>query len=272
MRIMKYSIFMEAFGYTEHIRKTRSSSITKDEVINILKTNCKEFLKNPISKVYRGLGDNDSDYLLVKPSEHNRRSANTKNIYTLFIDNSYRWKGYPKRSKSIICTTNESTASDYGFHFVVVPFDGAKFGVCPSHDIWFSFSEINDMGFNSNMDTFVYDLEVSDSDYESMTSDLEKLEKEIIDKEGKVSFWTRHSKSRFASDFYNKHKENNISLYEFIDELLDPKENGFYISDYARISTHSDSEVWTDSNCLLISPRALKEILNELNNNNQKTQ
>lgn len=270
---MKYLKLFEELFIDKYDRpsKGRSSEISKEEAIKILKENCGEFLKNPKAKVYRGLGDNDSDYLLIKPSEHSRRSANTKNIYTLFMDNSYRWKGYPKRSKSIICSTNEGIASDYGFHFVVVPFDGAKFGVCPMDDIWFSF---HTHGNINSMDSFCYSLTdsgISDKDYDLMVKSMDELQKKMVegmtvgtkkkffDKLGKI-----YNPDNLLPEYKDVYLKDKTTLYDYIDDLLDPVKNGFRILSHNDITKNDDCEVWTDSNCLLFSPKALHEILKEI--------
>ena len=43
-----------------------------------------------------------------------RKSANTKNWYTLLMDNILpEWAAYPKRSQSFICSTSERRANDF---------------------------------------------------------------------------------------------------------------------------------------------------------------
>ena len=82
-------------------------------------------------------------------SKVTRKSANTRNWYTLLFDHVLpAWQNYPKRSKSFICTTNMSTAQNYAAlggndGFQVHPVGNPIIGVCPRGDIWRSFDGVN---------------------------------------------------------------------------------------------------------------------------------
>lgn len=274
--ITKYKLFLETYEEP----KKRSMSISIKDAVDIIKNNCTEFLKDKKSRIFRGLGDNDSSYLLVKPSEGLlRRSANTDNHYTLLIDHSKRWDGFPKRSKSIICTTNGETACNYGFLYVVIPFDNAKIGVCPLSDIWYS--------FKMDINEFVQDLSrvgVSDYDFDAMLAGLESLGKRIIESKGKIDYdkssgglssdWlfsklTDHPDLLSISKSYYKEWESNnsLSFYDFLDNLFDPKRNKFKVESYEGIIKMGDfdQEVWTDSNCVMVLAKDFNSLLKELN-------
>lgn len=272
--IKNYKLFLES----------RRQPISKQEAINIIRNNCKEFLVDKKLKIFRGVGyDNeDSDFVLIKPSEGLiRRSANTNNHYTLLIDNSEEWSHFPKRSKSIICTTSLEHAHNYGYAYCVIPFDNANIGVCPENDIWDSFVESG----ISSLDSFTYDLSklgISDYDFESMKSDFKKLEDKLITGDIKMNTPSKlislvlktlggHTYNwDFGSDTSNiisnyMKLENKKSLFEYIDELFDPDNNGFKTSNYRDLGIGGDLEVWTDSNCILISANIIDSILKELN-------
>lgn len=97
---------------------------------------------NGTNYIYRGLyGTKYFDFMEITPNKSVRKSANEKtNIYNMLVSDILEcWSGYPKRSKSAICTTNSSTARGYGNIFVVIPQNHAMFGVCNSDDFWMSF-------------------------------------------------------------------------------------------------------------------------------------
>jgi len=272
--ITKYKLFLER----------RSNEITKQGAIDIIKNNCKDFLKDKTPKIFRGIDhSNDTpDFLLVKPSDGLlRRSANAGNHYTLLIDNSPRWSSYPKRSRSIICTTSSEKALSYGECYCVIPFDNAKIGICPENDIWVSFEKIG----IKRLESFTYDLDqlgVTDSDFSSMLSDFKKLEDKIVNGEIKMErskisslLLRTFSGNPYSYDFGEdtsdilvnyKNLENRPSLYEYIDELFDPIKNGFNLSSYKDMSKYlnTDLEVWTDSNSIMISSGIINEVLKEL--------
>jgi len=272
--ITKYKLFLER----------RSNEITKQGAIDIIKNNCKDFLKDKTPKIFRGIDhSNDTpDFLLVKPSDGLlRRSANAGNHYTLLIDNSPRWSSYPKRSRSIICTTSSEKALSYGECYCVIPFDNAKIGICPENDIWVSFEKIG----IKRLESFTYDLDqlgVTDSDFSSMLSDFKKLEDKIVNGEIKMErskisslLLRTFSGNPYSYDFGEdtsdilvnyKNLENRPSLYEYIDKLFDPIKNGFNLSSYKDVSKYlnTDLEVWTDSNSIMISSGIINEVLKEL--------
>jgi hypothetical protein len=94
--------------------------------------------------MWRGSEHDFAALKIIEPSKHERVSANTSNVYTLLIDNLRSWSEYPKRSRSIICSTSAFNAAGYGVHnppHQVFPEDGAKIGVAPRSDIWNSFEK-----------------------------------------------------------------------------------------------------------------------------------
>lgn len=75
---------------------------------------------------------------VIDTTQSERSSQNTRNWYTLILDNHPAYKDFPKRSQSIICTTKYSTAQSYGRDnaMAVIPFDSAKIGWVNAPDIW----------------------------------------------------------------------------------------------------------------------------------------
>ena len=119
-----------------------------------------EFFKN-INKMSVALGKIMKDHTYIfrgssskglryaDPRSYTRHSANTSNFYTLIIDNSESWKGYPKRSQSLICTSDFGMADHYGAQgdaFVVLPYGNPTIGLCGRPDFWVSFPQIEKIG------------------------------------------------------------------------------------------------------------------------------
>ena len=122
------------------LNEGRSKLIYEDDAIYAIKSKCQGIVKAMRKRhfLYRGVSGG-STFSYIEPKKHNRVSANTSNIYTLVIDNHPKWKGYPKRSKSIICANTPGGASSYGSVYHVFPVDGANYGICPQSDLWMSF-------------------------------------------------------------------------------------------------------------------------------------
>ena len=92
---------------------------------------------------------NQSKVMFSNPAsriEPRKSAMNIGNYYTLWMDNNPEWAEYPKRSKSLICTSCSAFANWYGFVKVVIPLVNTKIGVCPEIDIWKSFNSVKSLG------------------------------------------------------------------------------------------------------------------------------
>lgn len=77
--------------------------------------------------------------VVLDPSATERVSQNTSNHYTLFFDNHPERANWPKRSRSLICTTSRAAASSYARElspYAIIPFDHTKVGAVNSNDMW----------------------------------------------------------------------------------------------------------------------------------------
>ena len=129
------------------------------------------------------------------------------------------WSGFLDRDKCIVSTTKTLPITDFGdFKYVVIPFDGAIFGVCPDDDIWNA--RINDeYSFNAQLLNTLKDNNISDSSLNEMVNDLEKL----------YIKWNKgiNIEKYFFNDFFNFIKENNYSIYDGLDIFFNP--NNFIV-------------------------------------------
>lgn len=226
--------------------------ISLDEAVSIFRQNCSNHdFEAPI--VYRGIRHHkmmDGQYALVKPGEYNREGGFSNTTYLNLIDGSEEWNDYPKRRKSIICSTSPTIARSFGEVFVVIPFDNAKFGICPSYDFQQCFDAFYKIfGFRlHNINMFFDILDHDGISYDEIKNRLK-------------------NKKYYSSGTYATHiRNNNISgeeVFNHVLELISPEKNGF------RIGTQSDLErgdnlgyeVWTDSNAILIKSMYYREFL-----------
>ena len=238
------------------------------------------------ARIYRGLRYFNKTYALVKPSNTERTSKNTKNIYTALMDCLPSWHDYPKRSRSIICSSSTDYADKYtgprvkysnsdriGSLYCILPKNGGRIGICPDDDIWNSFPIVNMRWQTDHMDGFnrlfakiFYDLYANSNvsymnlkhrrDIDEMNGDemkqfLEEAEKELTDIESALE----HIENKvIVSDIRNNKLKGKKTWTEYFDGLLNPKKNGFTlqtIEEYS-VAKSSEYEVWTDSDCLMI--------------------
>ena len=109
--------------------------------VRLLNKHCSEalgLLQNPI---WRGMRNHTEEILRLDPTTGERASHNTSNHYTQLIDNSPYFRGWPKRSHSLICSSNLGRASSYSYGqiksvYAIFPYNGVKIAVCPGEDIW----------------------------------------------------------------------------------------------------------------------------------------
>ena len=157
-------------------------------------------------------GDNNSTHLSISLGDSNdfiRTAANTNNWYALWIDNSPKWKDFPRRLNSYICTTSIITAGGYGSTFIVIPFDTANIGMVPSDDMWGGFSkalppavgEISDVATlqSSISSASLYlGVDISESDITELRRDLSAISVDAI------SSVTNKIQKEFSKWYLNK--------------------------------------------------------------------
>lgn len=250
----------------EYMESGRSKTITADMAGELLKTTYSKSYKSKY-KIFRGInGGGAADFLYIDPSKgKTRTSANTKNYYTLIIDNSPMWKSYPKRSRSIICSTDIDTAGVYGIVYNVYPVNGAEIGVCPDSDIWNSFAQsFPDADWTSLEDVNLFlermmllngaDVKMSDKSYNNMIKSFK-----IIEKERKpLRNYTNSTSSGEYSRFYDNFLESGTTLLDYMEDILSPTKNNFKIMKSGD-NIGNDNEVWIGSPCVLIKDMASAE-------------
>ena len=264
----------------------RSVSLDLPKASAVFHKSCKEAYENP-HRIVRGVSSAQrSDFLFVEPKKFTRVSRNTFNFYTLLMDNSPKWKEYPKRSQSIICSSYDNYNGDFhysmsfGRTFIVFPFNGANIGVCSSTDIWGSFAksglgELADINYCIEGLARSVGLQKSLRQAETNYDKLMKLLRDIDEKRFDID------EKRFDIDINNEKLKNwnifvkkgyledkDLTLMDIIEKLLDPNVNGFKhqkISQFNPASTE-DVEVWTDAPSLLINANRYERLIKELIN------
>jgi len=280
----------------QFINESRGKVLSLDDTKKLLQTKCSKAVEayKKGNVIYRGIFRLD-EFIYVQPSKFTRDSANTRNYYTLINDNAPAWKDYPKRSKSIICSTNKHRASGYGDVYIVFPFDSAKIGVCSSYDYWFSFPFLKKATGIKDMDAFNYQLysifnidyikkytgdienaytyddlkilfhlfddfvEMSDNELETeMEADAEESGEEFEPPDHSVTLELLHEEN--GNIILLKEYEKFMNMEKYIRYLLDPKKNKFELKKIGD-RLPKNKEVWTDSDSVLVNESMINEIL-----------
>lgn len=127
---------LEKIDFLLEVTNKVESQISDEEAEKILETKCfKNFREGPI--LFRGNWNLRNKYYHFT-GNYTRKSANTTNHYTkLFSEELSSWSAYPKRNKSLICTTYKNGAAAFGNVYQIIPYDSSKpFGAAGESDFW----------------------------------------------------------------------------------------------------------------------------------------
>ena len=206
--------------------------------------------------IYRGKNTCFQRINYIDPTSRitNRKSINTYNYYTLWIDNDPDWSEFPKRSRSAICSTNKFTAEFFGNPMIVIPLIDCKIGVCPNHDLWYSFGQILTLkDFNLWLFTR-FNKNWPDDDNKDLTySELIRKLKEVK--------YEPYNVSLFNTLLAKYHDAENM-----MHEVLNPIDNGFTTTTWNQFNIKGDREVWLSAPYLLIVPSVFIELAKERKN------
>ena len=246
-----------------YLNEDRSKSLTMTQALDFLNEKCSTALRESDKNncIYRGV-NSSYDAIVIDPKnvKNPRISANTTNYYTLLMDNSSSWKQYPKRSESIICSTDICNADSYGILYEIFPLDGAKIGVSSDVDLWDSFKNLN-----IEMDTFntilTYMLNIINKNgtlafpkghmknFDTSFSQLKSACKEFDSIFGLVPDWKEQTQglyvhiTKYMTKILKGYKGN---LLNTLNTKLSPAKNGFKLAKIGD-TLPKNREVWTDS-------------------------
>lgn len=236
------------------LTENRSKKITEAQFEKLKEQNCGDIIKkyksNKRTFIYRGI-ESYNDYLYINPTIYTRKSAYAEyNYYTILLDEILpSWKNWPKRSKSIVCTTKQERADVYGNRFLVFPFNNSKIGVCSDDDIWNSFKRFDKLDDLNNiiLNAFRYFKLSKQQSKENLT----KLLNTLTDHAHNDQFIETSCDFATLYQFFRTSKHHDFILY--LDELLDPKKNGFELLKPSTMKSYDNREIWIEGECLLLN-------------------
>lgn len=197
-------------------------------------------------RIYRGVDVYDTNFFyqpVMQPGT--RKSANVANWYTLIMDNVPEWSKFPRRSASVICTTDPIMSSDYGVTFNVLPFGNPIIGICPREDIWLSFPRLKTVDMESlqelldaleTLENIYLDKPLSQDTWPDFTRGLQELSQKILQE---------YQSSRY--DFVNKLQGQvtpQKNMLAVLREILDPQAAGFNTTRLSEWQPEPQKEIW----------------------------
>jgi hypothetical protein len=248
--------------------KKRSHKTSALEAIDFIKMNCSEITKqykNRGKRIYRGIlnAQYKDDFLYGDSETSVRKSRNTKNYYTLIMDNSSQWENFPKRSKSFVCSSGSNYASDFGYVFVAFPVDGTDIGICPTFDLWGASEKkhkgVDYDGINSLLFNFAHtnNVKIDDSNYQRFKDSLNALGKKI-----KNAPPVTNNFKHYERDFKNKLIKNADDLMGYLETVFSPEK--FELQNTKNFNPPADRELWFSGKCIFVANREVYNIIKAL--------
>ena len=269
-----------------------TTTLTKDEVIEILTTKCKKFLNwgkdyTEDCLIYRKDEDR-GDFLLVNPklsSQDRIAPYASKNYHNLLISNLESWKDWPRRNKSLICASSYRALSHGGgfikvpkANYVIIPFDDTVIATGDRGDFWNCFPNLpKDEDFMEEdldrpsiayyMISLVYELDRNVKP--SLNTNWNELKSFLEGSEA-----SEHIISKYFTTDNEVLWDDSLNLLENLNILLDPKSNNFKLTDivgvmnlYSQLDTNESEalESWFEDESIMIRLDKVTEILKELN-------
>jgi len=222
----------------------------------ILKTECSVALTSKI-KIIRYIQGAEGSILFGDSGKHTRISRNTKNYYTVLLDQILPdWRPFPARSKSFICTSvlkGQSITTDY----TVYPVGDPLVGVCPSEDFWTSFQFIRPENFWRVFELMknIYSILIDESSERiiSVINHIDKIWAVDMQKTGSefdVSLTGKLIYALKGSLFLRSYRVGtDLTAFDSFSEalayLFDPRDNGFQLKRLSELTVEDEErEIW----------------------------
>lgn len=196
------------------------------------------------------------------------------NFYNLLLSNLPNWSSYPRRDRSIICTTNLIKTEDYGEAYVVFPLNNPNIGICTGSDLWASFPYLWEKADIANVNRLnvglqlllesigtvlssIPNVEELETDYNKLLSVFQHIKESWNDD---LINYLESNMSMSGMDVFNALKMYNGDMLEALTDLLDPSKNDFKCVSLSDFNVKSDSrEVWFESPALLFHLKTFRE-------------
>ncbi|MFW6129885.1 MAG: hypothetical protein ACOC56_01800 [Atribacterota bacterium] len=260
MKLEKYLLEYQEEGRSKPITLEKALSIVHEKcsnIVNVYKNN--DIVISRFTKYVK-------DYFYIDPSKYIRRSTNNiPNFYTLLMDNLKAWSKYPKRSKSVCCSVEKYIGIERATHYLF-PFDGAKFGVCRSRDIWDTTIDHLSIRHFAEYLKQMFDevgIVVSDENFKEFKNKLIKYNDKIIDycNKSKENFNCCY----FVSYLLGKKTKESETLFDIIEKIFTPEKFKFKLVNINKIpSLTNNVEVWTDSKGILVNSMSFEKFIDKL--------
>lgn len=238
---MKLAELVKEESIGDVVARWTPKRMNEEQIIEWCEENASAFMKNG-KAIFRGTFDDLTGLLDTRGLK--RSSANSYNYYNLWIDNHPTWIGYPKRSQSLICSTDFDSAENFGSVYLIIPKDNTPIGVCPEHDMWGSFNDISHIMPNGDLNDFMHVMRAAlptGGTFNTWAELTRALKRTTIEWSGKTN-----SLKNFMVD------TDCENLWDLFEEVFDPESNSFTLSNSSNFSGLPNREVWVSGDIMQI--------------------
>ncbi len=238
-----------------------------------------EYIRHMHEELWRGFGSEFSVktfgviHFNGYPESYTRESTSKLNLISFYVSEiSEAFKYFPKRTKSIFCSTSKDEALNYAYSpqpyyvhkgnyqyvFLVIPKNEHELlAVCPTSDFWSAFPDINGI---YSFETFFYhmfnDLDIPFSKVKTkedfyhlveiineVTRNLESKYKDTLLQSKNAMYWESLLNDYEYFSYY--HKKINGDLMGYLKRAVDAEAHKFELVTYSRFkATRPSQEVW----------------------------
>jgi len=267
---MRFKQFLEA-----KVKSYDHEPAATHDLVELLDRHCLQALRSAQAGnfIYRG-SRSTLPAGVYNPGSGERKSQNTSNFYTIFLDTNPLNDEFPKRSKSFITTNNRYKAENYasGPILYCFPFDDVKIGLVDSDDFWdlrIDFDVLFSAGdsiadLNDFWEELIGDMLLKSSDIKSLADMIS-----AIKSEHPATVANRLHRNGYLYGVNRSKISDEEIVKRFVASL--PKAYSYKQLD-CKLTTPDDipdpdkgsCEMWFSGKCVMIPENILDEIREEL--------
>lgn len=241
------------------VKPYAEEELTVESALSVIKEHCSQSLGmiSGNKPLWRGMKNHKEDILNIWPETGVRKSQNTTNQYTQLLSNSPFMRGFPQRSKSIICSTSMAVSRGYGGGynnlFAIIPYDNVEIGVCPEDDLWDTRVVMDEFNWRGRL-----------IDFNDWLDSHLRLPEQFMDMKAALKNPESNTYRAVSRKFFDSGiSEEPIALIPMLFNTLNPARLGFKLLSPAQFvaDVPARKECWVSGPCVAIRESNWNEIV-----------
>lgn len=252
-------------------KQPRSLVSSKEIALHNIKTNYSnaiELFKSE-KKIYRGYKGRNVNFLTVDPTIRYKPSKETNNLYVAIMESTPNYRGFPRRSRSIIFSTKQYTASTYGDVYFVFLENDAISAISNDRDFWGGMHHMEDETGINGVDSVMIAIRrlveyhptfdktlLENNEYTDQNIELFFEEMKKIDEPYLLSILNGHTIGMNVKNLTKKlieYSHDRINGWKnYFYDVFDPIKNDITIANLKTLPYGNNNECWSESRAILI--------------------